>query len=440
MFSFQRWSQRAAVALAIFCAPASYAAPALTTIQDVIYKADGTRFNGSLLITWSSFQAGDTTPIGVQALTVPVVNGVIKVRLVPTTNASAGANYSVQYSSQGKYQFSEMWAVPPSSTPLHILDVRVGTGTVVGPPPVTTSIQISDVTGLTNELNVRPMEGTAFTPSRAAVINTAGQIDAAAGNLGDCVHVDGTSGPCGSASGTGASPNFADSETPAGLVDGSNTVYTLSYTPSPSASLALFRNGMLMKQGVDYTISGATITFYVASDPQPGDLLTANYRYSTAIGSSRHMIAASHISTPQVICSGMGDNTNSAILTQLGECAIAADSLASGNRFEIQFDYSHEGACDPFSIQVRWGESTIASRAGDASESFVSGKATVAVHSDGAQWSVQSLTDHSASIIGVGNAPDNVSDGVTVRFLGQVAGNADSVALRSFTVIRYPAQ
>ena len=72
---------------------------------------------------------------------------------------------------------------------------------MVGPPPVLAPVQISDVVGLPNELSVRPMKGVGFGIGRAAVINQAGQIDAASGNLGDCVRVDGSSGPCGAEEG-----------------------------------------------------------------------------------------------------------------------------------------------------------------------------------------------------------------------------------------------
>ena len=40
-------------------ASAALAAPPLTTIQDVLYKADGTRFNGTVTVSWTSFQASD---------------------------------------------------------------------------------------------------------------------------------------------------------------------------------------------------------------------------------------------------------------------------------------------------------------------------------------------------------------------------------------------
>jgi len=51
----------------------------------------------------------------------------------------------------------------------------------------------SDVAGLVTDLSMRPLKGPGFAPSRAAVINSSGAIDAAVGNGGDCVLVDGTS-------------------------------------------------------------------------------------------------------------------------------------------------------------------------------------------------------------------------------------------------------
>ena len=64
-----------------------FAAPPLTTIQDVLYKADGTRFNGTVTISWNSFEAIDRSAIAQQTITVTVVNGYLHVQLVPTTTA-----------------------------------------------------------------------------------------------------------------------------------------------------------------------------------------------------------------------------------------------------------------------------------------------------------------------------------------------------------------
>ena len=111
----------------VLLAQCALGAPALTTIQDVLYMANGTRFNGNLTISWSSFQAADNSNIITQAVNVTVVDGNLFVRLVPSTNANPSGYYSVAYSSNGQVQFQELWAVPPSATPLYVRNVRIGT-------------------------------------------------------------------------------------------------------------------------------------------------------------------------------------------------------------------------------------------------------------------------------------------------------------------------
>ena len=279
------WRARV-LALLIWSFAEVWAGPPLTTIQDVLYKADGTTFNGSLHIEWKSFEATDSSYIATHSLTVPVVNGVLRVQLVPTTNAATAASYLVRYNSDGKIQYEETWAVPPSTAALRLKDVRVAAGAVApGPvqPPaeVTTTVQESDVVGLLADLAIRPVKGAGYAPSRALFANAAGEIEAVVGNLTDCVRVDGSAGPCG-VSGGSAGPGFVDGETPVGLINGSNTVFTVANAPSPAASLALYRNGLMQKAGVDYTVSGNVITFAAGSAPQPGDVLAANYRLADA--------------------------------------------------------------------------------------------------------------------------------------------------------------
>jgi hypothetical protein len=255
------------------------ATPPLTTISDTLFNADGTLFNGVVVISWPSFEASDTSNVAAETLNVPISNGVLYVQLVPTTNADTAAVYTVQYSSLGVTQFTEAWAVPPSAIPLRVRDVRLPAGSVSGSAPlVATILSIADVTGLQTALNVRPPAGTAFAISRSAVIDATGAIDAAAGNLSDCLHVDGTSGPCSSVSTT-----FIDAEVPAGPVNGSNTAFTLANVPNPPSSLALFRNGLLMRQGGDYTLFSNAIAFVPGAVPQTSDVLAAFYRLSVTI-------------------------------------------------------------------------------------------------------------------------------------------------------------
>jgi len=70
-------------------------------------------------------------------------------------------------------------------------------------------------------------------------------------------------------------------ETPAGAVDGSNRTFTLSMNPSPSNSLLLFLNGLLLKQGQDFSLNGSTITMTQAPLPAPpqDDVLEATYNF-----------------------------------------------------------------------------------------------------------------------------------------------------------------
>ncbi len=260
LFSTMAWSQ-----------------PTLTTVSDVLFKADGTRFNGLANFTWISFESGNGSNIAQQMKTVRIIDGNLFVQLTPTTDAVPAAQYLVKYSSDGKIQFEENWAVPASTTTLRVRDVRTSqpifpTGGGAGG---VTAIQESDVTGLVQDLVARAVKGPGYANSRTAVINDTGGLDGAAGNPSDCVRVDGTAGPCGSG---GGSVGFVDEEVPSGAVDGSNVAFSISSAPSPVSSLHLFRNGLLQKVGFDYTLSGTSITFVSAATPQPGDTVLASYR------------------------------------------------------------------------------------------------------------------------------------------------------------------
>lgn len=256
------------------------ATPPLTTISDTLFNADGTKFNGVVTISWPMFEASDTSVVAADSKTLQITSGILYVQLVPTTNANTAAVYTVQYSSLGVTQYMQTWAVPPSVIPLRVRDVLVAPGSVTGSAPAAaTMINIPDVTGLQNALNIRPLMGATFTPSRSAVIDATGAIDGASGNLSDCLHVDGTSGPCGSTTST----TFVDAEVPGGTLDGINANFTLANVPSPASSLSLYRNGLLLTQGNDYTLSSNAITFLAGAIPQPTDVLSASYRISVTI-------------------------------------------------------------------------------------------------------------------------------------------------------------
>jgi len=256
----------------------SWAQPSLTTISDTVFKADGTRFNGLVQITWVTFESGNGSNVSQQTTTVRIIDGNLFVKLTPTTNATPQSVYVAKYSSDGLIQFQETWAVPPSTAPLRVQDVRttnpVFPGGGIG---AVTQVQESDVIGLVSDLAVRTVKGPGYTNSRAAVINDTGQVEGAIGSPSDCVKVDGTSGACGGGGG-GGSVTFVDKEVPGGTIDGANVSFSVANTPTPSASLLLFRNGLLQRPGFDYILTGSTITFVSAAAPLIGDSVVASYR------------------------------------------------------------------------------------------------------------------------------------------------------------------
>lgn len=71
--------------------------------------------------------------------------------------------------------------------------------------------------------------------------------------------------------------NFIDKEIPSGSINGSNSAFTLAYTPIVGSE-HLYLNGVLQESGAgnDYTISGVNITMTTA--PLTGEKIRVSYR------------------------------------------------------------------------------------------------------------------------------------------------------------------
>ena len=372
----------------LLAACAAPAAPPLTTIQDVLYKADGTRFNGTVTIGWSSFQALDQSAVAAQSKTVKVLDGILFVQLIPTASATPAVNYSVSYTSDARTQFQETWAVPSSSQPLRVKDVRIATtsssNSTSGSASADTGgasgpVQETDVVGLVADLGARPLKGAGYAAGRVAMVDALGAVETVTGSPSDCVRVDGSSGPCGS---TAA---FVDGDSPTGIVDGSNVSFSLSAAPNPASSLAIYRNGVLVAAGVDYTANGSNIGFTPAAAPQPGDTLLASYRLGTTTSGSGQLFPSS-----QVLCSGTGATANGTSFTSVGTCVIPASVLSAGDRIQISFDLDHQGTASGFTVQLVWGGTTVMQRDAAAAETLVDGRADAVILASGTQLSWQS--------------------------------------------------
>jgi hypothetical protein len=423
--------------LAAFCGLAA-GQTGLTTIQDTLFKADGTLFNGTLTIQWSTFDATNAGTIVQQSLSVPVTNGNLFVQLVPNATAAAPANvYTVHYESDGLQQFTETWTVPVSTVPLRVASVRTGTqaATTGTSSPVSndTPILESTVVGLVADLGQRPQKGAGYGTNAVAFVDDNGMLETSAGDPGDCVFVDGTTGPCGQ-------PTYSDAETPGGIVDGVNNTLTLANTPL-GASLLLFRNGLLETGNFDYTLTGQAIQFVAGAVPQPGDALAAFYRVNTSAGGNISSLTSPggviHTGAAQVICSAAGTSTTATAWATLGGCDIPAAGLLAGDRIEVRFIFAHTGTATGFNLQVNWGNTTIFGRSGSAQDTAVTGRADAAITATGAQVSIESWGTVLPFLPGILNAPAEA--GLEVTFKGAMTqAGPDSVALTNYTVLRYP--
>ncbi|MBV9268351.1 MAG: hypothetical protein JO061_19450 [Acidobacteriaceae bacterium] len=273
-----------------FAATFAVAQGNLTQIRDTIYNADGTPFNGTVVITWNGYSttvSGTVSPLSTSAR---IYNGALSVLLVPTTTAAAGSYYQVVYSSSdGTVQWTETWQVPPSANALSVAGVRTssttgsgsgsgsssgsgsGSGTGSGSGSGSTQyatlpIAMSQVTGLTSSLNT-------LTSSVNTNTSNIGTLQTNVSNLTNTV-----SGL--SSTSSTLSFVFVDAETPSGTPNGTNTAFTLSAAPTPASSLELYRNGLVQTNGVDYTLSGSSVTFLSVAVPKTGDILQAYYRKS----------------------------------------------------------------------------------------------------------------------------------------------------------------
>ncbi len=399
----------------------------------MLYKADGTRFNGTLTISWYSFLSADSSAVVTQSTTVKVLDGNLRVQLVPGAAATPPSAYSVLCNSDGRVQFRETWSVPASQQPLRVSQVRVTASTSAGGSTAasdssgTTSVAESQVVGLLADLGTRPVKGPAYAMGAAAVVDSSGLLETAVGAASDCLHVDGSSGPCGS-----QGPSFSDSEVPGGAVNGTNATFTLAAPPNPAASLTLYRNGLRQNAGVDYTLSGQTIQFAAAAVPLAGDTLLASYRMGGSSGSTTLVFPG-----PQVLCSGNGTSVNSSTLASIGMCTIPGGILLAGDRVEIRFDLSHQGTAAAFTFETDWGTTTALHRTGGAGDAQIAGRVDAAILASGTQLNTQSWGTVLAFAAGVGSASDAYANGLTINFQASASGG-DSVSLGEYSVVRLP--
>ncbi len=113
------------------------AGPALTTISDTVYRADGSPAAGTVLISWPAFQtaAGDVVAAGNKSVEIGD-GGSFTTQLVPNVGASpAGTYYTVVFQLRDEVR-TEYWSVP-STASTTISAVRTTPGVGMANPAAT---------------------------------------------------------------------------------------------------------------------------------------------------------------------------------------------------------------------------------------------------------------------------------------------------------------
>ncbi len=99
--------------------------PGLVTINDIVYRADGSPATGTVVITWPNFSTVDGKAVAAGELHVTIASGgVIIIALAPNANSvPAGTYYKVVYKLDDGTTSTEYWVVPPTG-PTTIAAIR----------------------------------------------------------------------------------------------------------------------------------------------------------------------------------------------------------------------------------------------------------------------------------------------------------------------------
>lgn len=94
------------------------AAPPLTPIQDTLSAADGSKFTGTVTISWDAFTATDGSTVPAGRKLVSVINGLFRTQLIPYNG------YTADYQSMRGVLSREYWGVAVSVLPVRLADLR----------------------------------------------------------------------------------------------------------------------------------------------------------------------------------------------------------------------------------------------------------------------------------------------------------------------------
>jgi len=191
--------------LLMTAAVAQAQSPPTTTINDIVYRADGTPAGGELLIFWPAFTTANGQAVAAGNTTVTLgAGGALSVALVPNVNATpANTVYRVIYQLDDNTSKTEYWIVPTTS-PTTIATVRTTLGSEVSAePPATQQYVNAALASKANDNAVVHLSGaetitgakqfsvspTLPAPTTSSAAATKSYVDSAVTNAGSASYV-----------------------------------------------------------------------------------------------------------------------------------------------------------------------------------------------------------------------------------------------------------
>ncbi|MEO5936628.1 MAG: hypothetical protein ABIP81_05395, partial [Terriglobales bacterium] len=91
--------------------------PTMTTISDVVYRANGQPAAGTIVVSWPAFNTADNKPVAAGVLSIQIgAEGTVNFALVPNEGGDPGGTYyKAIYKLTDGTTFTEYWVVPATS-------------------------------------------------------------------------------------------------------------------------------------------------------------------------------------------------------------------------------------------------------------------------------------------------------------------------------------
>jgi hypothetical protein len=179
----------------------------------------------------------------------------------------------------------------------------------------------------------------------------------------------------------------------------------------------------------------------LGSNVDPSGRLNGDFWFNSTQQARKSMEAGQTHPLPQVLCSSSGGSTSSTSLTVIGSCSIPASFLDSGDRIVVQFTVNHTGTASAFDVEMRMAGSTVYTRSLPSTEQRIAFDGSAGLYGSGAAWQIQTFGVSASLDLKLPEFAITPTSAFTIDFRGRLAtSSGDSVALRNYSVIRYPAQ